>query len=162
MRRIQLELRACGNTERLFWQPYILILLSVLISSGSAGSALSFGWMKMLLRDECLMQWSEIMGLSHTRWKDQVEEALTSLGVTNWTRHAQSRGAWRETLRLWPHKQVSKFLDFMLISFICMGSEFPFKAWTDSSEDDIRLIRFHFLATLLILLRRIMSTINYK
>ena len=74
-------------------------LLSVLITNGSAGSALSFGWMKMLLRDECLMQWSEIMGLSHTRWKDQLEEALTSLGVTNWRRRVQSRVAWREASR---------------------------------------------------------------
>ena len=33
------------------------------------------------------------------RWKDQVEGALSSLGVTNWRRRAQSRGAWREVLR---------------------------------------------------------------
>ena len=31
--------------------------------------------------------------------KDQFEEALTSNGVTNWRRCAQSRGAWREALR---------------------------------------------------------------
>ena len=37
-------------------------LLSVLISSGSAGSALSFGWMKKLLRDEYLMRWSSAAG----------------------------------------------------------------------------------------------------
>ena len=33
-----------------------------------------------------------------TRWKDQVEEALTSNGVTNWRRRALSRGTWREAL----------------------------------------------------------------
>ena len=33
------------------------------------------------------------------RWKHQVKEALTSLGVTNWRRRAQSRGTWREALR---------------------------------------------------------------
>ena len=32
-------------------------LLSVLISSGYAGSVMSFGWMKTLLREECLMLW---------------------------------------------------------------------------------------------------------
>ena len=39
------------------------------------------------------------LGRTHTLWKDQVKEALTSLGVTNWGRLAQSRGAWREALR---------------------------------------------------------------
>ena len=39
------------------------------------------------------------VGRPRTRWKDQVKEALTSLGVTNWRRRAQSRGAWREALR---------------------------------------------------------------
>ena len=45
----------------------------------------------------------------------QGEQALTSLGVTNWRRGAHSRAAWREALRqayrpigliglLWPHK----------------------------------------------------------
>ena len=50
-------------------------LLSVLISSGFAGSAMSFGWMKTLLRDECLM-WSAVIGgrddrvrFEHTRLK---------------------------------------------------------------------------------------------
>ena len=32
-------------------------------------------------------------GRPRTRWKDQVGEALTSLGVTNWRRRAQSRDA---------------------------------------------------------------------
>ena len=39
------------------------------------------------------------VGQPRTRWKDQVEEALTLLGITNWKKHAQSRGAWREALR---------------------------------------------------------------
>ena len=52
-------------------------------------------------------------GRPRTRWKDQVEEALTSRGLTNFRRRAQSRGAWREALNagrnpiiglLWPHK----------------------------------------------------------
>ena len=30
------------------------------------------------------------------RWIDQVEEALTALGETNWRRRARSRDAWRE------------------------------------------------------------------
>ena len=34
-----------------------------------------------------------------TRWKDHVKEALSSLGVDNWRRREQSRGAWREALR---------------------------------------------------------------
>ena len=34
-----------------------------------------------------------------TRWKGQLEEALTSLGVTHCKRLAQSRGAWRKALR---------------------------------------------------------------
>ena len=36
---------------------------------------------------------------SRTRWKNQVEEALTSIGVTNWRRRAQNKSAWREALR---------------------------------------------------------------
>ena len=31
------------------------------INNGSAGSAMSFGWMKTFLRDECLMRWSAII-----------------------------------------------------------------------------------------------------
>ena len=38
-------------------------------------------------------------GRQRTRWKDQVEGALTSLGVTNWRRRTQNRGAWRKALR---------------------------------------------------------------
>ena len=33
------------------------------------------------------------------RWKDQIEEALSSIGVTNWRRRARSRGAWKDVLR---------------------------------------------------------------
>ena len=32
------------------------------------------------------------------RWKDQIEEALSSIGVTNWRRHARSRCAWKDVL----------------------------------------------------------------
>ena len=39
------------------------------------------------------------VGGPRTRWKDQVEEALTSIGMTSWRRRAQSRGPWREALR---------------------------------------------------------------
>ena len=39
------------------------------------------------------------VGRPRTRWKDQVEEALTSKAVTNWRLRVQSRGAWREALR---------------------------------------------------------------
>ena len=34
----------------------------VLIISGCADSAMSFGWMKTLLRGECLMRWSAVVG----------------------------------------------------------------------------------------------------
>ena len=43
-------------------------LLSVLITSGSAGLAMSFGWMKTLLRDECLMRWL----VAIDGWDDRV------------------------------------------------------------------------------------------
>ena len=33
------------------------------------------------------------------RWKDQIEEALSSIGVTNWRRRAKSRSAWKDVLR---------------------------------------------------------------
>ena len=33
------------------------------------------------------------------RWKDQIEEALPSIGVNNWRRRARSRGAWKNVLR---------------------------------------------------------------
>ena len=33
------------------------------------------------------------------RWKDQIEEAPSSIGVTNWRRRAKSRSAWKEVLR---------------------------------------------------------------
>ena len=33
------------------------------------------------------------------RWKDQIEEALSSIGVTNWRKRAKSRGAWKDVLR---------------------------------------------------------------
>ena len=33
------------------------------------------------------------------RWKDQLEEALSSIGVTNWRRLAKSRSAWKDVLR---------------------------------------------------------------
>ena len=38
-------------------------------------------------------------GRSCIRWKDQIEEALSSIGVTNWRRRARSRGAWKDVLR---------------------------------------------------------------
>ena len=38
-------------------------------------------------------------GLPRTRWKVEGKEALTSLGVINWRRRAQSRGALPEALR---------------------------------------------------------------
>ena len=37
-------------------------LLSVLTSSGSTDLVMSFGWMKTLLRDQCLMRWSVVIG----------------------------------------------------------------------------------------------------
>ena len=47
------------------------------------------------------------VGRPRMRWKDQVKEALTSLGVTNWRRRAQNKGAWREALRqAEPHNRV--------------------------------------------------------
>ena len=33
------------------------------------------------------------------RWKDQIEEALSWIGVTNWRRLARNRGAWKNVLR---------------------------------------------------------------
>ena len=33
------------------------------------------------------------------RWEDQIEEALSSIGVTNWRRRAKSRSAWKDVLR---------------------------------------------------------------
>ena len=33
------------------------------------------------------------------RWKDQIEEVLSSIGVTNWHRRARSRGEWKDVLR---------------------------------------------------------------
>ena len=50
-------------------------VLSVLICSGSAGSAISFGWMKTLLRDECLMRWLVVIG----GWDDRVCVGKTRL-----------------------------------------------------------------------------------
>ena len=32
-------------------------------------------------------------------WKDQIEETLSSIGVTKWRRRARSRGAWKDVLR---------------------------------------------------------------
>ena len=43
--------------------------------SGSAGSAMSFGWMKTLRRDECLMRWSAFI----CRGKDRVRVGMTRL-----------------------------------------------------------------------------------
>ena len=46
-------------------------------------------------------------GRPRTRWKDQLEEALTSLGVTNWRRRLErSLKAGRSPIigLLWPHK----------------------------------------------------------
>ena len=31
-------------------------------------------------------------------WKDQIEEALSLIGVTNWRKRARSRGAWKDVL----------------------------------------------------------------
>ena len=33
------------------------------------------------------------------RWKDQIKEALSSIGITNWRRRARSRDAWKDVLR---------------------------------------------------------------
>ena len=33
------------------------------------------------------------------RWKDQIEEAVSSIGITNWRRRAKSRSAWKDVLR---------------------------------------------------------------
>ena len=47
------------------------------------------------------------------RWKEQIEETLSSIGVTNWLRRSRSRDAWEDVLRqveipliglLWPIK----------------------------------------------------------
>ena len=38
-------------------------------------------------------------GLPCIRRKDQIEEALSSIDVTNWRRRARSRGAWKDVLR---------------------------------------------------------------
>ena len=32
-------------------------------------------------------------------WKEQIEEALSSIGVINWRRRARNRGAWKDVLR---------------------------------------------------------------
>ena len=32
------------------------------------------------------------------RWKDQIKEALSSIGVTNCSRRTRSRGAWKDVL----------------------------------------------------------------
>ena len=72
-------------------------LCSVLIFSGCAGSAKSFVW-RILRRDGYLMRVSaEVGGRPCIRWKDQIEEALSSIGVTNWRRRA--RNAWKDVLR---------------------------------------------------------------
>ena len=33
------------------------------------------------------------------RWKDQIEEAVSLIGATNWHRRAKSRSAWKDVLR---------------------------------------------------------------
>ena len=33
------------------------------------------------------------------RWKDQIEETLLSIGVTDWRRRGRNRGAWKDVLR---------------------------------------------------------------
>ena len=38
-------------------------------------------------------------GRPYIRWKDQIEEAMSSIIVTNWRRRARSRGAWKDVLR---------------------------------------------------------------
>ena len=50
-------------------------LLSVLITSDSVDWAMSFGWMKMLLRDECLMRWL----VAIDGWDDRVPIGMTRL-----------------------------------------------------------------------------------
>ena len=66
-------------------------LLSVLIFSGSAGSAMSFGWRRR--SSETSVSW----GGRRTRWIDLVEEVVTSHGVINcWSRRTPSRCAWKE------------------------------------------------------------------
>ena len=35
----------------------------------------------------------------YLRWKDQIGEALSSIGVTNWSRHARIREDWKYVLR---------------------------------------------------------------
>ena len=42
---------------------------------------------------------SRRIGRPCIRWKEQVEEALSSIGVTNWRRGARSRSAWKDVLR---------------------------------------------------------------
>ena len=38
-------------------------------------------------------------GRSCIRWKDQIEEDLSSIGVTNWGMRAKSRSVWKDVLR---------------------------------------------------------------
>ena len=62
-----------------------------------AGSAMSFVW-KMLRQDRYLMRVFVEVG-EEDRWRDQIEEAPSSIGVANWRSRARSRDAWKDVLR---------------------------------------------------------------
>ena len=49
---------------------------------------------------ECLREKSYVRERPGIRWKDQIEEALSSIDITNKNRRARSRGAWKDVLRL--------------------------------------------------------------
>ena len=54
------------------------------------------------------MRGSTEVGEEDDRWKEQIEEALSSIDVTNWRRRVKSRGDWKDVFRqaglLWPYK----------------------------------------------------------
>ena len=39
------------------------------------------------------------VGICGIRWKNQIEEALSSISVPNWRSSVRSRGAWKDVLR---------------------------------------------------------------
>ena len=95
---VKSELAMTSVSERICMSSSLTwTLLSVLISSGHIVRMVEDAPPRQVF-DE-LVGGHRRVGRPRTRWKDQVGEALTSLGVTNWRRRAQSRVAWREALR---------------------------------------------------------------
>ena len=86
---------------RVFERKVLRKIFGPSVLSGCAGSAMSFVWRRMLPLDvfDAGICGSRRRGRPCIRWKDQIEEALSSIGVTNWRRGARSRDAWKDVLR---------------------------------------------------------------